>query len=299
MNITTYLGIPKGHENIDFVDITTDADTELFIDPCLIERSKDPLSREAVETVADFADQMYADMRTSCWYDSSVFDEAHEVHETRMGYGNGHNGKGKTPEGMRESLNDLCDLANEIPTITCIQDIPVFVKDFAEDCTSDLLANILRRILSQFTAEQMRQYSVEPDGYHEIRAWDREVHDWTCSKEPFWQIGGHKILLVPKWWVRKNFLFKAHQYLCVVILERMRDDPLYQDLPKHVIWKNLERETEHWEYEEITRYTLDHPEALREYHQRLPLHYNRARGCMSDEALDKAVYLRRSHRNAG
>lgn len=49
MYVTTYLRIPKGHEDIDFVDITTDADTELFIDPCLIERGRDPLSREAAE----------------------------------------------------------------------------------------------------------------------------------------------------------------------------------------------------------------------------------------------------------
>lgn len=299
MHITTYLGIPEGHEDIDFVDITTDEDTELFIDPCLIERGRDYLSREAAKTVADFADQMYADMRTSRWHNSSVFDEAHEVNETKLGYGNGSNGKGKTPEGMRDSLNDLCDLAYEIPTITCIQDIPVFVQDFAEDCMSDLLTNILRRILSQFTADQMQRYGVEPDGYHEIRSWDREEHDWVWSQEPFWRVGRQKILLVPKWWVRKNFLFKAHQYLCVVILERMKDDPLYRDLPKRVIWQNLERETEHWEYEEVTRYTLAHPDALREYHRRLPLHYNKPYGCMCDEDLDEAVYLRRSRRNAG
>ena len=146
MYVTTYLRIPKGHEDIDFVDITTDADTELFIDPCLIERGRDPLSREAAEIIVDFADQMYADMRTSRWNNSSVFDEAHEVNETKLGYGNGHNGKGKTPEGMRDSLKDLCDLATKIPTISCVQDIPVFVQDFAEDCMSDLLTNILRRI---------------------------------------------------------------------------------------------------------------------------------------------------------
>lgn len=57
MYVTTYLSIPKGHEDIDFVDITTDADTELFIDPCLIERGRDPLSREAAEIIADFADR--------------------------------------------------------------------------------------------------------------------------------------------------------------------------------------------------------------------------------------------------
>ena len=249
MYVTTYLSIPKGHEDIDFVDITTDADTELFIDPCLIERGRDPLSREAAEIIADFADQMYADMRTSRWNNSSVFDEAHEVNETKLGYGNGHNGKGKTPEGMRDSLKDLCDLATKIPTISCVQDIPVFVQDFAEDCMSDLLTNILRRILTQFTADQMQRYGIKPDGYHEIRSWDREKHDWAWSQEPFWRVGSRKILLVPKGWVRKHFLFKTHQYLSLVILERMRDDPRYRDLSKRIMLQSLEREIPHWEYE--------------------------------------------------
>lgn len=216
-----------------------------------------------------------------------------------LAYGNGHNGKGKTPEGMRDSLNDLCDLATKIPTISCVQDIPVFVQDFAEDCMSDLLTNILRRILTQFTADQMQRYGIEPDGYHEIRSWDREKHDWAWSQEPFWRVGSRKILLVPKWWVRKHFLFKTHQYLSLVILERMRDDPRYRDLSKRIMLQSLEREIPHWEYEEVTRYTLAHPDALREYHRKLPLHYNKAYGCMSDEALDKAVYVRRSRRNAG
>lgn len=242
---------------------------------------------------------MYADMRTSRWNNSSVFDEAHEVNGTKLGYGNGHNGKGKTPEGMRDSLKNLCDLATKIPTISCVQDIPVFGQDFAEDCMSDLLTNILRRILTQFTADQMQRYGIEPDGYHEIRSWDREKHDWAWSQEPFWRVGSRKILLVPKGWVRKHFLFKTHQYLSLVILERMRDDPRYRDLSKRIMLQSLEREIPHWEYEEVTRYTLAHPDALSEYHRRLPLHYNKAYGCMSDEALDKAVYVCRSRRNAG
>ena len=298
MRISTYLGVPEGHANLDFVDITTSDDTELFIDPCLIERGRDDLSREAADTIADFADQMYTDMRSSRWYSSSVFDEAHEVHETRLGYGNGHNGKGKTPQGMRESLNDLCALANGIPTISCIQDIPVIVKDFAEDCMCDLQANILRRLLCRFTAAQMEYYGRTPDGYHEVSAWDCEVHDWTVSREPFWLVGGRKILLVPKWWVRKNFLFKAHQYLYAVILERMQEDPAYRDLPKRVIWNNIERNTMHWEYAEVTEYTLAHPDALSEYHRKIPQYYKRSYGCMTDDELDKVVYLQRPRRIA-
>lgn len=297
MNVSSYLRIPQGHSSLDFVDITTDDDTELFIDPCLIELGRDTFSQEAARTIADFADQMYADMRSSRWHYTHVFDKAHEVHETRLGYGNGHNGKGKTPQGMRDSLNGLCDLANGIPSISRIQDVSIFVQDFAEDCMSDLLANILRRMLSRFTAEQMAYYGRKPDGFHEVRAWNRFVHGWTSTQEPFWQIDGRKILLVPKWWVRKNFLFKAHQYLCAVIISRMKEEPALLGLPKVTIWKNMERDTEHWEYDKVTAYTLEHPDALAEYHDIIPRYYRRIYGCMDDDELDEAVY-HRAHRTA-
>lgn len=48
MNISNYFNLPRGHSNFDFVDINTDYDTELFIDPCLIEIINTPFSYEAM-----------------------------------------------------------------------------------------------------------------------------------------------------------------------------------------------------------------------------------------------------------
>ena len=290
MFLTDYLGLPRGHSGIDFVDVRTDDDTELFIDPCLIELAEDRLSQEAMTLIADFEDTLYADMRSGRWETTHIFDVAHEIHDTKLGYGNGRNGKGKTPEGMRKSLDGLCSLANGIPEISRIQDVSVFVEDFAEDCMSDLLTNILHRVLCEFTAEQMALYGVNPDGFHEVKAWSRAAHRWAASEQPFWLINGRRILLVPKHWVRKRFLFKAHQYLCGVIIERMRDEHGYDGLSKLSIWRNMERETEHWEYDRVVEFTKENPDALEEYHSRMLWYYRRARGRMSNADLDFAVY---------
>lgn len=290
LHITEHLGLPPGHMSIDFVDIATNDDTQLFIDPCLIERSKDSLSQQATDLISDFADQMYKDMRSGRWHSTHVFDEAHEIHETKLGYGNGKNGKGKTPHGMRDSLNGLCQLANEIPSISKIQDVSVLVEDFAEDCMSDLLTNVLRLLLSRFTAEQMQYYGIEPDGTHEIRSWDCVTHSWISTLEPFWLVDTHKVLLVPKHWVRKHFLFKAHQYLFGIIIERIQDEYGYDTLKKHDIWRNMERDSENWEYDKVVDYTLENPDALDAYHTRMYQYYDRANGCMDDDDLDKAVY---------
>lgn len=93
MFITDYLGLPRGHSDIDFVDVQINDDTELFIDPCLIELADDSLSIEAATLIANFEDTLYSDMRSGRWYTTHVFDEAHEIHDTKLGYGNGRNGK--------------------------------------------------------------------------------------------------------------------------------------------------------------------------------------------------------------
>ncbi len=290
MFITDYFGLPRGHSGIDFVDVWTDDDTKLFIDPCLIELGEDSRSIEATKLIADFEDTLYNEMRSGRWDSTHIFDEAHEIHDTKLGYGNGQNGKGKTSKGMRESLDKLCLLANRIPEISRIQDMSVFVEDFAEDCMSDLLTNILRRVLCEFTSEQMKSYGVEPAGFHQVKFWNCVVHKWTSSEQPFWLVNGKRILLVPKYWVRKRFLFNAHQYLCRVIIERMRGEYGYDGLSKGNIWRNMKCDKKHWEYDRVVEFTQENPNSLGEYHSRMLRYYEGTKGRMSDADLDEMVY---------
>jgi hypothetical protein len=56
------------------------------------------------------------------------------------------------------------------------------------------------------------------------------------------------------------------------------------------VWNNFPKNKEHWEYEKVIEYTEKHPDALEEYHKRIPTYYRRAHGIMSDEELDIAIY---------
>lgn len=290
MFITEYLELPKGHSAIEFVDVNTNGDTMLFIDPCMIELGSDKFSYEAAALIADFTDTLYYEMRGGRWYTTHIFDAAHEINATKLGYGNGRNGKGKTPDGMRESLDGLCGLVNGIPSISRIQDVAVFVRGFAEDCMSDLLTNILHQVLCEFTSEQMALHGKEASGMHEVKFWSRVAHKWTTSAQPYWTVDGKRILLVPKHWVRKNFLFNAHQYLCTVIIERMRYGSDYNGWSKKAIWNSIERNSDHWEYDRVTNYTQENPDALDEYHSRMLNYYMREGGRMNNDDLDEAVY---------
>lgn len=289
--VSDQLGIEKkGHQNFKFIDIFLNGDNRLFLDPCLIEGAEDPWCRNSANIMRIFFDCLFEGLRDKTLYTSGLLSHAGEQNATKLGYGNGDNGKGKTPEGLWDCISGLSLLVHDIPTISRVQDIHVLVKGFAEDFMSDLLTNILHGPLNSFTCEQMALWGYPPQGKKNIWTFDAVKKEWVQVLRPCWYYNGKELLLVPKWIVRKNFLFKAHQYLYSIIIERIRKNNGWDDLKKIDIWNNLPRSTKHWEYDTVISYTREHPETLSEYHDRMPRFYRKANGCLTDEDLDCLVY---------
>lgn len=278
----------KGHANFEFVDVQLDSDNRIFIDPVVLENATDAWSINANRCVQSFFDSLYEALKKNQSY--NLFDHAHEQNATKFGYGNGQNGKGKTADGLEDALSKLKKLVHTIPTISKGEDIPVLVEGFAEDCMSDLLTNILHEHLNEFTAHQMQHRGIPADSKKTFWTWDVENSTWKQVTKECWFYNGRELLMVPKWIVRKNYLFKAHQYLYGVIVERMQVEKGWEDMKKIDVLKNMPKNNEHWEYETVIQYTKQHPDALEEYHKRIPKYYNRAHGIMSDEELDLAIY---------
>lgn len=290
MNLSSYLGIPAGHDHLGFIDIRLDSDTPLFIDPCLIEQDDNEMSIEAEKLLDDFTQCLCSEMRSENWYFSTILNVGHEVNETKLGYGNGMNGKGKTGPGMRVSLSDLRSLAIQGGSLSKMQDIPVLVRDFAEDCMSDLETNILRRLLVQFTEKQMLMYGVRPVGESEVIEWSLEEHGWVHRVEPFWLADNVKFLLVPKQWVRKHFLFSTDSYFTRVVLEYLQKTLPYDDWKKKDIAKQLESIEKQWKFQRVVDFAIENPDSLHDYHQRMPGIYHQYGGQMTDEELDQLLY---------
>ena len=280
----------KGHIYYDFVDVCLDKDNELFIDPCLLERGTDEWCKNATRTMHIYFDTMFMLFRKPGADLTELFSHAGEQNATKLGYGNGRNGKGKTAKGLEESLTGLVVLSRGVPTISKAQDLPVLVEGFAEDCLSDLLTNILHAQLNEFTAQQMTLWGAPPQGECEFWTFDAESKSWKSVYRPCWRYKGKELLLVPKRIIRKNYLFSAHQYLCSVIIERIQKVNGWEDLRKKDILDNLPKRTFNWEYNNAVEYTKEQPELLSEYHKRLPQIYNKPYGQMSDIDLDVEVY---------
>lgn len=286
----------KGHEKYAFVDVAINDDNLLFIDPCLIENAVDAWSVKAAAHIKSYFDKLYEaykdrDRKTK----RQLLSHAGEQNATHLGYGNGNNGKGNTADGLLYIFRPMENLISQINTVGKAQDLPLLIPGFAEDGMSDLLTNILHECLSDFTVEQMQKHGIPSNGTVSFYTWDMQHEEWKMIERPSYLVKGKELLLVPKWIVRKNYLFGVNQYFMRVILERMIDAGGHRDmdgkpLPKKDILKSKRYSGEHWQYNEAIQYTVANNDALSEYHQRLPGFYMEHGKPMSDDELDSIIY---------
>lgn len=299
MRISECLKQKMGHANLEYVDIDTNRDTTLFIDPCLIEVGKSSFCIDAARVMKDYFDGLYSLYRNHCTANEKLdyYQHCHEINATKLGYGSGSNGKAKTALGMIETLSGLQALTEARLPLEKAIDLPIFIRDFAEDCLSDMLTNVLFLQLSEFTISVCNNYlyplkTVSSPHYY----WDITVHAWRKYIGEGMFVDGKLILLVPKDIVRHNYYYNADQYFRSVILERMQEEKTTYDTEGKAIKpsKKSIRDAElrsHTDVLDILKgKTIDQPNLLNLHHQRLNSSYSEK--TMSDKDLDYWVYKR-------
>ena len=198
---------------------------------------------------------------------------------------------------MIETLRGLQSLIDAKLPLEKAIDLSIFIRDFAEDCLSDMLTNILFLQLSNFTISVCNNHSyplkkVSSPYYY----WDITEHMWKTYDGEGMFVDGKLILLVPKDIVRRRYYYNADQYFCSVILERMQEERTTYDTKGKAIKpsKKSIRDAElrsHTDVLDILKgKTIDQPNLLNLHHQRLNSSYSEK--TMSDKDLDYWVYKR-------
>ena len=285
----------KGHANYDFLDVVVNDDNCLFIDPILIEMADDDWCKEANLLIQSFFNKFYEAYRSgSIVKKKDVLAHSREQNGTRLGYGNGRNGKGNTAQGLLHDFRPLERLISKITTIDKAEDLPVFIPGFAEDGLSDMITNILHDHLNQFTTQQLTKFGISNNSEKQFWTWNRTEERWVKVNRPCYRIDGRELLLVPKNIVRKKYLFNTHQYFTRIILERMREDGCGiidgKLIPKKDIVAGKRNSDKHWEYDEVISYTTKCNDALEEYHKKLPSFYAYRNLHMKDDEIDEYLY---------
>lgn len=219
MYISEKLGFAiTGHQDIDFVDINLDTDTELYIDPTLIDGLPTSWCSKTKRILSDFFEQVFDCCKTKNYsklHELVAFGK--EPNETKLGLSiEQSQGKGSKPESLYEifgSVANQCLIEKGI--IEKPSELCVFVNNFAEDRMSDLVTNIIRGQLYNFTVQQCEKHSIPVSVLKCTMGqyWDVSSKQWRPLVGNPLVIDGRKILLVPKIIVRKKFIISVSQYI--------------------------------------------------------------------------------------
>ena len=287
----------KGHNDIGFVDICLNRDTKLFIDPCLIEVGTTTFCRKANVVMQDCMDYLVGLYRRHAPYNEMLkfFDHMHELNCTKLGYGNGNNGKAKTAEGMIETLSDVQHLVDVNIGISHPIDLSLFIEGFAEDCLSDMITNILLYELNEFTLHQCEKYGLETEPCKEkYYHWDANTHEWKRFEENCLYIDGKMVVLVPKNIVHHKYYYNTSQYFGSIVLSRIQKEETTYDNngkeykpTKKSLRENMLRKNSDIRNISIEK-TIEDTSLLDTYHSGISSAYSSR--ALSDAELDYYVY---------
>lgn len=302
----------QGHQDIEFVDIPIDTDVKLFLDPTLIETGKDSFSKWCYAGISSFFEAVFQacadkdiNMLRALLAHSAEPNESHLGLSTHQSQGRGASqeilfpvfwgliGQGLFEKGAITSPNDVCILA----------------PNFDQDRMSDLLTNILRNQLSEFTIAQCKNHSIPLNGIRRGYCWEESDGTWRRRE---WQCPlacGKPVLLVPKRFVGYSYHMGVGSYISQHLLSYLQEQHLLNrsSMCHH---RELKDGRQKWtpptkaelrrtelvgasQKSFATDFVCEYPETLLQFNQARKEKFCEVGFVLNDQELDRLLYVER------
>lgn len=230
MKISERFRLNKTQAELDFVDINTDRDLPVFIDPFFLSLRQDNWSIEATRIIRSFFQRVLDLLNENNEHDArELFVHLGEENATCLGMSKGNpRGRG-VGEGDSNDIFDsiICSRAAQTGLIQDLQDNILFVDGFGKDKLSDMTTNIIRRSLIEYTKNQCILHNIPlsegvPSGFY----WNRQTMVWEQEYTSMLVIDNHIILLVPKGVVSFCRDYTPYRYYNHFVLNFMQNENL-------------------------------------------------------------------------
>ena len=285
MRISEIFGLNAKQAELDFVDVDTDRDIALFLDPFVLSTRNDPWSIQANNTIRGFfhyfINLIYAGETDEA---RSLFDYLHEPNETCLGLSRGRpRGNGIGDVDAQKIFDSLVESkAAQTGLLTDLEDCRIFVDGVDKDKTSDMTTNVIRKHLLDYTQQQCSLWGISmeqnaPSGFY----WNAPQRQWESGQCDVLLANGRNILLVPKAVVsysKKHTPQQFHQHFVLNFLQhehlRMRSALVKQTVRRgrvvheYVTKKSLvERDNAKFSKDFLTMFTNAHPDVFKKFRE--------------------------------
>ena len=302
MKISEKLNLNKSQFELDFVDIDIEKDIPLFIDSNLIRKYDSEFNARFVDTMDSFFSYLLNTLSNNL-NDKAKYLCSHlsEINETHLGLSKGvSNGKGVGQIGALKIFEGLkSSQAIEDGVLKDIEDLRVLVNGFDKDMLSDMLTNILKKHLLEYTINQCNLLNIKltpnvPSGFF----WNEKTLKWENEYMERLVIDNKPILLVPKKIVNFKLEGSSSQYRQHFVLNFLQDEnirnetSLVQQRKKSkelfVTKKDIIKTEEEMNKDYLSNFTMKHPEVLEDFKKAYLSKSNPMNGNMlEDISIDK------------
>lgn len=244
MRISQLLELGVTQKQLEFIDINLEKDYALFIDPFLISKEENAWSISVNETIKNFFNHVVLLIKEEKTEEAiKLFQFMSEPKETCLGLSKSGttNGKGIGEYDTKEIINEI--IKSEVvekELVKNIEDIIVFVEDVGKDKLSDMVTNLIRGHLLDYTEKQCKIWDISTTKQESLPFWNKEINDWDIKEKEHLIINGRNILLVPKFIVSLIDIYSPQKYDWHYAVEKERSEHLERKstLVKYKEYKN-------------------------------------------------------------
>ena len=229
MKISEIFGLNKTQFELDFVDVNISFDTRLFIDPEIIAKSADSFIRLMDCNIKSFFNYFLNLVRQGKKTDAKeLFLHLGEVNDICLGMSSAKpKGSGIGKIKAAKIFDSLIESrAVETGVMQDIEDCKLFVDGVDKDNISDMIANIIKMQLIEYTQEQCKLFGIPlqsaPTGWY----WNGVDLCWENGYTERLVINNKLYLLVPKRIVTYSSRYSSGMFVQHNALNFMQNEEL-------------------------------------------------------------------------
>lgn len=219
MRFSEFFGIAQDQSNLDFLDIPLQTDIRLFLDPYSLAITPTDWAIQSHTLARNFFQHLLnllvrGDHVTA----TMLIAQVHEDNRTRTGYSRNQPKGNAFGEIKAKPLVEALASSEAFKSgrIVDIEDTALFVEGIGIDLVSDIMINVLREHLADYTTDQCKLHGVPMESEDTFLAW-RKGHGWVSVTRNLPTDGSRSILLLPRSVIRSEVSLKPEQFVTEVL----------------------------------------------------------------------------------